>query len=107
MHMHVNKNIISAKLTWELIKYLGLLVFSLLGVVPIPFAWSLSACLSWMGDPCTTDQAQKREINKSLRFDAHQSPSRGRMGGKALPQIWFDVGMLCQHRLEIPSPQRS
>lgn len=36
--------------------------------------------------------------------------SRARMGGKAwivpLPPDWFEVGMLCQHRLEIPSPQR-
>lgn len=80
--MHVNKTSISAKLTWKLIKYLGLR-FSLTVVVPIPFAWSLSACLPWVGDPCTTDRAQKREINKSLGSDAHQSLSRARMGGKA------------------------
>lgn len=61
MHMHVNKNIISPKLTWKLIKYLGLLIFPSLVVVPIPFAWSLSAWLSWMGDPSTTDQAQKEK----------------------------------------------
>lgn len=81
--MHVNKNLISTQLTWKLIKYLGLLFFPLLVVVPIPFPWSLSAWSSWMGVPCTTDQAQKREANKSPRFDAHQSLSRARMGGKA------------------------
>lgn len=64
-----------------------------------------------MGDPCTTEKAQKREINKSPRFDAHQSLSRARLGGKPwivlLPQIRFEVVLLFQHRLEIPSPQRS
>jgi len=105
----VNKNLISAKLTWRWIKYLGLL-FPLMVIVPIPFPSGLPAWLSWMGDPWAREQAslqstQKREINKSPRPDARHShtPQQSQAGrvstdGKSglfpCSEIWFEAGML-------------
>lgn len=58
MHMHVNKNIISLKLTWKLIKYLGLLSFPCVVVVPVPFACQ-PGCPGW-GIPAPQTKLRKR-----------------------------------------------